>query len=98
MRAQTLSVVLKSLRQVTGNVRFYSSSAPTKTALFDLHIEHGGKMVDFGGYLLPVQYTTDSITASHIHTREHCSIFDVSHMLQVNLDPFIKIKLSFFID
>lgn len=85
MRPQTLSVAakLRALRPITGNVRFYGASAPTKTALFDLHVDHGGKMVDFGGYLLPVQYTTDSITASHLHTREHCSLFDVSHMLQV---------------
>lgn len=34
------------------------------------------------GYLLPVQYANLGITASHLHTRKHASIFDVSHMLQ----------------
>ncbi len=34
------------------------------------------------GYLLPVQYANLGISASHLHTRKHASIFDVSHMLQ----------------
>lgn len=53
-----------------------------KTTLYDLHVQHKGKIVDFGGYLLPVQYANLSISASHLHTRQHASIFDVSHMLQ----------------
>merc|ERR1719305_682260 len=39
-------------------------------------------MVDFAGYRLPVQYSDLGISASHLHTRKHCSLFDVSHMLQ----------------
>lgn len=42
-------------------------------------------MVPFAGYLMPVQYATDSITASHLHTRRSCSLFDVSHMLQTKI-------------
>ena len=57
-------------------------AALKKTPLFDFHRERGGKMVDFAGWSMPVQYK-DSHIASHMHTREHCSIFDVSHMLQV---------------
>lgn len=65
----------------------YKSTAATtnsdnKTSLFDFHQLHNGKMVNFAGYLLPVQYGQTSITASHLHTRKHTSIFDVSHMLQ----------------
>lgn len=56
--------------------------APSKTPLYDLHIRHGGRMFDFAGYLLPVQYGTTSITASHLHCRRYGSIFDVSHMMQ----------------
>ncbi|XP_011495356.1 PREDICTED: aminomethyltransferase, mitochondrial [Ceratosolen solmsi marchali] len=52
-----------------------------KTCLYDLHIENNGKMVNFSGWLLPIQYR-DSITASHQHTRTHASLFDVGHMLQ----------------
>lgn len=57
-------------------------AAMKKTRLFDFHREQGGKMVEFAGWSMPVQYK-DSHIASHMHTREHCSIFDVSHMLQV---------------
>jgi hypothetical protein len=61
--------------------RFYSSEAGTKkTQLYDFHVEKGGKMVEFGGYLMPVQYTDLSIKDSHIWTREKASLFDVSHM------------------
>lgn len=40
-------------------------------------------MVAFAGWSLPVQYR-DSHVDSHLHTRQHCSLFDVSHMLQVS--------------
>lgn len=53
-----------------------------KTSLYDFHIANNGRMVNFGGYLLPVQYNDVSITNSHLHTRTAASIFDVSHMLQ----------------
>lgn len=36
--------------------RWYSKESATKTALYDFHVAHGGKMVDFAGYLLPIQY------------------------------------------
>lgn len=55
-----------------------------KTALLDLHQELGGKMVEFAGYALPVQYP-DGVLKSHLHTREEgkASLFDVSHMGQI---------------
>lgn len=60
----------------------FPQTALKKTPLFDFHRGQGGKMVEFAGWSMPVQYK-DSHIASHMHTREHCSIFDVSHMLQV---------------
>lgn len=64
-------------------VSLYSfQGAVKKTSLFDFHRSQGGKMVEFAGWSMPVQYK-DSHIMSHMHTREHCSIFDVSHMLQV---------------
>jgi len=42
-------------------------------------------MVDFAGYSMPVQYSDLGIGPSHLHTRKHCSIFDVSHMLQSHI-------------
>jgi len=55
-----------------------------KTPLYDFHRAQGGKMVEFAGWSMPVQYK-DSHINSHMHTRQHCSIFDVSHMLQVSV-------------
>ena len=42
-------------------------------------------MVPFAGYDMPLTYPNLSITASTKHTREHCSLFDVSHMLQSSM-------------
>ncbi len=55
-----------------------------KTALYDLHVELGGKMVPFAGYSMPVQYPM-GIVKEHTHTREKAGLFDVSHMGQVRL-------------
>lgn len=49
-----------------------------KTALYDKHIALGAKMVPFAGYEMPVQYT--GVKDEHLAVREHCGIFDVSHM------------------
>ncbi|XP_069796014.1 aminomethyltransferase, mitochondrial isoform X1 [Narcine bancroftii] len=68
-------------------VRLYSSHSHggteslRKTALYEFHRSEGGRMVDFAGWNMPVQYK-DSHINSHLHTRQHCSLFDVSHMLQ----------------
>ncbi len=55
------------------------------TPLFDLHVANGGKMVDFAGFALPVEYAGETIVASHRHTRRFASLFDVSHMLQTRI-------------
>lgn len=49
-----------------------------RTALYDLHVASGGRMVAFAGYEMPVQY--DSVKAEHEWTRSHAGLFDVSHM------------------
>ena len=54
-----------------------------RTPLYAMHEELGAKMVPFAGYAMPVQYT--GIIAEHQHTREHASLFDVSHMGQAIL-------------
>ncbi|XP_041983006.1 aminomethyltransferase, mitochondrial [Aricia agestis] len=66
--------------------RLYSESKSVKTPLYDLHVKNGGKMVDFAGFLLPVQYSDMTVSASHLFTRKSASIFDVSHMLQTNVN------------
>lgn len=55
-----------------------------KTALYDLHIELGARMVPFAGYDMPVQYPA-GVLKEHLHTRAKCGLFDVSHMGQVEI-------------
>ena len=55
-----------------------------KTMLYDYHVEHGGKMVPFAGWSMPIQYK-DSIMDSTINCRSHGSLFDVSHMCGLSL-------------
>lgn len=50
-----------------------------KTPLNGWHREHGAKMVDFGGWDMPVQYE-DGIVKEHLATRGFGGLFDVSHM------------------
>lgn len=49
-----------------------------KTPLYDTHLKYGGKMVTFGGYLLPVQYS--GVIEEHMAVRTRAGLFDVSHM------------------
>nr|XP_023676787.1 aminomethyltransferase, mitochondrial [Paramormyrops kingsleyae] len=62
-----------------------------KTELFEFHRQQGAKMVEFAGWIMPVQYK-DSHIISHMHTRQHCSIFDVSHMLQTKVHGKDRVK------
>ena len=50
-----------------------------KTPLYDSHVALGAKMVEFGGFLMPVQYPS-GILAEHMAVREKAGLFDVSHM------------------
>jgi glycine cleavage system T protein (aminomethyltransferase) len=49
-----------------------------RTPLFAWHVAHGGRMVDFAGWEMPVQYS--SITEEHQATRAAIGLFDISHM------------------
>ena len=53
-----------------------------KTPLYDKHVEWKGKIVPFGGFLMPVQYA-GGIIAEHMAVREKAGLFDVSHMGEV---------------
>src|SRR5689334_1340497 len=52
-----------------------------RTALFDRHVARGARMVEFGGYEMPLQYS--GIRDEHIAVRERAGIFDISHMGEV---------------
>ena len=49
-----------------------------KTPLYNWHVQHGAKMVEFGGYLMPVSY--QGVLAEHQAVRQRCGLFDISHM------------------
>ena len=49
-----------------------------RTPLYGLNVEHGGKMVPFAGYEMPVQF--EGVKPEHLWTREQAGLFDVSHM------------------
>ena len=52
-----------------------------RTPLYDEHVAARGKMVPFGGFEMPVQYT--SIIQEHIAVRTRAGLFDVSHMGEI---------------
>ncbi len=55
-------------------------SQPLKrTPLYQAHVAAGARLVEFGGYEMPVQYR-DGVLKEHLWTREHAGVFDVSHM------------------
>ncbi len=56
----------------------------SRTPLYALNVELGGKMVPFAGYEMPVQFPA-GILKEHLHTRERAGLFDVSHMGQAIL-------------
>ena len=54
---------------------------PRRTPLAALHEAHGGRMVEFAGFWMPVQYA--GIKQEHAAVREAAGLFDVSHMGQI---------------
>ena len=58
-----------------------TEAAPLTLPLDAWHRAQGARMVEFAGYMMPVQY--EGIIAEHLWTREHAGLFDVSHMGQL---------------
>ena len=54
------------------------STKPRRTPLYDCHVAHNGRLVDFAGWELPVQYT--GVIDEHNTVRQAVGVFDVSHM------------------
>ena len=54
------------------------------TPLTEWHRAHGGKMVEFAGYSMPIRYA-DGVITEHKAVREQCGIFDVSHMGELEI-------------
>jgi aminomethyltransferase len=54
-----------------------------QTALYQKHVDAGARIVDFGGWDMPIQY--DSLIEEHHAVRQHAGVFDVSHMTVVDV-------------
>lgn len=67
------------------NRQFSAESGGLKTRLYDMHVKLGGKIVPYAGYQLPVLYEGQGVLKEHTHTRTKgcASLFDVSHMGQI---------------
>src|SRR5512137_286539 len=67
---------------MTGESSSTNTSSPQtlrRTVLHDRHVAAGAKMVEFGGWDMPVQYPK-GIVEEHLATRKSAGLFDVSHM------------------
>jgi aminomethyltransferase len=58
-----------------------SDAAQKKTPLYEEHVRLGAKMIPFGDWIMPVQYS--SIMEEHQAVRNNVGMFDISHMGQV---------------
>jgi len=65
----------------TGAAEGEPAAEPETLPLDSWHRARGGRMVEFAGYWMPVQY--EGIMAEHLWTRESAGLFDVSHMGQL---------------
>lgn len=68
-------------------------SEPRSTPLYEKHVEAGGRMVDFAGWLLPIQY--ESMLGEHRHCRTATALFDTCHMGQFRITgPTAAVELT----
>ncbi len=56
-----------------------------RTPLYPMHLKYEGKMIDFGGWELPVEYKRTGIIAEHHLVRQKAGLFDVSHMGEIEV-------------
>ncbi len=54
-----------------------------KTSVYEQHVKHGGKIVEFAGWYLPVEFS--GLINEHNTVRNSCGIFDVSHMGEITV-------------
>ena len=75
-----------------------SSVELLRTSLHTWHSENGGKLIDFGGWDMPIQYGS-GILKEHLATRRYGGLFDVSHMGRFRIHgkdvlPFLQHTLT----
>lgn len=66
-----------------------------KTILYEKHLELNAKMVEFGGFLMPVSY--EGITQEHEAVRNNVGVFDVSHMGEIIVEGQDALKFVNYI-
>lgn len=77
------SILSRRLQTKPGEPIFgpvHDSAAPKKTPLYDEHVRRGARIVEFGGWSMPVQYS--GIIDEHHTVRKAVGLFDISHMGQ----------------
>jgi aminomethyltransferase len=62
-------------------MRLVTNATPKKTPLYEEHVRLGAKMIPFGDWIMPVQYS--SIMDEHEAVRNNVGVFDISHMGQL---------------
>src|SRR6202161_4838479 len=72
-----------------------NASAIRETALNSVHRRMGAKMVNFGGWDMPVEYS--GIVSEHLATRTAAGLFDVSHMGEIELSGAQALDLAQFV-
>src|ERR1051326_8203716 len=65
------------------------------TSLNRVHRAAGAKMVDFGGWDMPVQYT--SLVEEHLAVRKSVGLFDVSHMGEIDITGSEALRLTDYV-
>jgi aminomethyltransferase len=80
-RLSSRSYEAKSLSRYISRRRYTMSLK--QTPLYQMHLKYKGRMIDFGGWELPVQYEGMGIIKEHNMVRENAGLFDVSHMGEV---------------
>ena len=55
-----------------------------RTELYQWHVDHGGRMVPFAGWMMPVQYPAGPLQ-EHRATRQVAGLFDIDHMGQIEV-------------
>ncbi len=69
------------MTDATATVSLVTDSAQKRTPLYDEHVRLGAKMIPFGDWIMPVQYT--GIMEEHQAVRNNGGVFDISHMGQL---------------
>jgi glycine cleavage system T protein (aminomethyltransferase) len=63
---------------------FFQDARVLRTPLYEAHLRLGAKMVDFGGWAMPVSYAGAGILDEHRATRNAVGVFDVCHMGEIH--------------